>query len=62
MYTYVTSLMVESAACMSQNLLSKFYYIQYTYVYIVNQSKGRICGMHAAEFVIKINPVTIFDQ
>jgi hypothetical protein len=32
------------------------------YVYIVNQSKGRIYGIHAAEFVIKINPVTIFDQ
>jgi hypothetical protein len=60
MYTYtnVTNLMVESAACMSHNLLFVVNNVLFhIYVYICNQSNGRICGID-----IRINPVTIFGQ
>jgi hypothetical protein len=36
MYTYVSNLMVESAACMSHNLLSIIYYFIYTNTYVTN--------------------------
>jgi hypothetical protein len=45
MYTNVTNLMVESAACMPQNLITNLLLI-HVYIYKCNKSNGRIFGMH----------------